>query len=334
MPGRRLLRRLRRRGPIDTDEPIGPRRAVRGRARRARRAGRRAAPSWSCVEDAALGRPVDPRAAQLPVRPPVPRRRSPSSRPTAATTCTAATRCGTTVAEWAGCPASTRLQLEPAQRRATSAPGARAAPGPAARGDVHAHRRARRGQRVLHRGARGRGRAGPAGLLPDDLADLLLAPPRPARRHRPADRPRGVRGGPPGLPRAARPRRRPRPAPSSTGPSAPPSTATCWCRSAPTATRSGTPCSPRRSTTTCCLASGCACTRAYAAALRAGGVRRHRRRDRPARARRPRPRPPRCGRASQAGDEAMSVGGPDEAARALRGRARAAGRPELATNRS
>ena len=95
---------------------------------------------------------------------------------------------------------------------------------------------------------------------------------------------------------------------------APPSTATCWSRSAPTATRSGTRCSPRRSTTTCCPASGCACTVPTPRALCDGDVdgtaaelARHARAAH---------RSTTAVTASiQAGDEAMAVGGPDEAAR-------------------
>ena len=67
----------------------------------------------------------------------------------------------TAVAEWApAARVSTRLQLRPARRRRRAHAGARAAPGAAARGRAAPHRRARRGQRVLHRGAGRRGRAG------------------------------------------------------------------------------------------------------------------------------------------------------------------------------
>ena len=122
--------------------------------------------------------------------------------------------------------------------------------------------RARRGQRVLRRGAgRARPRAPGARRAARGPRRPAAGPARPARRRRPRGGPRGRRA----------------PVAGSRTPCSPPSSA---CdddeldaraahrrraerpgrRSAPTATPSGTRCSPRRSTTTCCPASGSGCT--------------------------------------------------------------------------
>ena len=112
-----------------------------------------------------LGRPVDPRPAQLPVLPAVRRARSPSSRPTAPTTCTAATRSAARSPSGRGCAASTGSQLSPAARRRTSAPWSPARrPTALSETELADDRRPRRGQRVLRRGAgRRRRRARHAG---------------------------------------------------------------------------------------------------------------------------------------------------------------------------
>ena len=83
--------------------------------------------------------------------------RSPWSRPTAPTTCTAGTRCGRCSPSWCGCPASSG---------SSSAPLPDAEVGALVRGlagrrracpsDRRRRRRPRRGQRVLRRGAAGR----------------------------------------------------------------------------------------------------------------------------------------------------------------------------------
>ena len=98
------------------------------------------------------------------------------------------------------------------------------------------------------------------GRVPEDLAEVLLvrldrlddvlAPGRPARCRSPAAR----------SPTACSPRPAASPPTPSTRPSAPRSSPTSWS-SPTTATPSVTRCSPRRSTTTCCRASGCASTR-------------------------------------------------------------------------
>ena len=163
--------------------------------------------------------------------------------------------------------------------------------------------------------------------LPDDLADLLLV-----RLDRLDDDARHVVRAaagrrPPGAATLLLAARRRRPdGVARRGPARRGRAATSWCRSAATATRSGTPCSPRRSTTTCCRASGSGCTRRTPRRCSSGGVggtaaelARHARaaHDLADRGRAP---------ASQAGDEAMAVGGPGRGRPPLRARARA-GRP-------
>ena len=102
---------------------------------------------------------------------------------------------------------------------------------------------------------------GGAGRDPRGAGRPAARAPRPARRRRPARGPGRRRCPAAGCPTCCS-------TGSSTARSAPstwrcgrPSSATSWCRWAATATRSGTPCWPRPSTTTCCRASGCGCTR-------------------------------------------------------------------------
>ena len=186
-----------------------PGRPVRGRARPAR-GGRREGPGPPRHRGHALGRPVDPRHAQLPVLPAlrragrrggvVPLRRPPPPPPA---------------------PHPGRGVVPDPRRRAPPAPASggarrphpdpRAAPRPAGRGRRRRHRRPRRGQRVLRRGARRR-RVRPGPLGARRAGRRAPGPPRPARRPGPPGRPRGQRRRPPGLPRHAergvRPRRR------------------------------------------------------------------------------------------------------------------------------
>ena len=150
--------------------------------------------------------------------------------------------------------------------------------------------------------------------IPEALADLLLV-----RLDQLDDDARHVVRAaavlrPPGAPRCCSTGSSTARSARSTWRCAPPSSATSWCRSAATATRSGTPCWPRPSTTTCCPASGCGCTRPTPRPCsRAGSaVRRPSWPGTPG-------RPTTCATAARAsiaaGDEAMAVAGPDEAAR-------------------
>ncbi len=99
-----------------------------------------------------------------------------------------------------------------------------------------------------------------------------------------------------------------------TGTSAPPSTPTCWCGSVRRSTPSGTPSSARPSTTTCCPASGCACTRRTptrcASSVAAGGAA-----DLARHALASHDLPTALTASVEAGEQALATGGPDEAAR-------------------
>ena len=293
-----------------TDEPMDRADLFEAVHCRARRSWPRARRVLLLRRGRALGRPVDPRAAQLPVRPRLRRAGVRSSRPTAATTCTAGTRCAPRSPSGRRLPgvepAASSSRLSDADVR-TLVQALHPAP----------LRRARRSTRIVERAEGnaffteelvGRRRASAAGSLPDDLADLLLVRldqlDDAARQIVRAASVAGRRVSHELLAARRRPRRR---AALDQALRAAVEQQRAACRSAPTATRSGTPCSPRRSTTTCCPASGCGCTRAYAAALRSRRRRRHRRRARPARAGRPRPRRPRS-RASIAGRRRGDVG--------------------------
>ena len=172
--------------------PPGPARPLRVRARRARaaRPGRAAA---AADRGRPLGRPVHPRAAQLPVLPTLrlpggrgrvlPQRR-PAPPPPAAHR---SRRVG---------PAARRHphRAGPARRRRRPHPGRDAAPRAAARARHARHRRARRGQRVLHRGARA-GRLAGSRCAARGPRRPAAGAARPARRRRPPGGP-GRRGRP------------------------------------------------------------------------------------------------------------------------------------------
>ncbi len=205
-----------------------------------------------------LGRPVDPRPAQLPVlaavrarggdRGVLPQRR-PAPPPPAAQ---GRRRVGPH-------PRRRPDAAQPAAVRRRPRPGPAAPPDAADRGRDRAHRRARRRQRVLRRGA---GRRDPAGAVAARRPRRAAAgAPRPARRRGPAGRPHRRRRRPPGHPRPAGGQRQRHARGTRRRRCATPSATTCWCRRAATPTRSGTHCSPRRSTTTCSRASGRGCTR-------------------------------------------------------------------------
>ena len=168
-----------------------------------------------------------------------------------------------TVAEWARLPGVARLQLDPLTDDDVAPAGAAACTRRrCARATVHAHRRARRGQRVLHRGARRRRRARhPTAPSPTTSptccwSGSTSSTTSPGRR--PGGRPcagrrvshrllaRVVDQPDDRLDRVA---------------ARPPSSRTSWSGGRATPTPSGTPCSRRRSTTTCCPASGSGCTR-------------------------------------------------------------------------
>ena len=207
-----------------------------------------------------LGRPVDPRHAQLPVLPAASAARSRSSRRTAPTTSTAATRCAARSPSGPGSAASTGSQLVPARRRPTSARWSpSSAPEPLGEAEVADIVDRAEGNAFFVEELVGAA-AGPGRWVPDDLADVLLV-----RLDRLDDDARQVvrdreRRRPPGLPRAARRRLRPRPGRARRGP-APGRRDERPGRRRAAATPSGTRCSARRSTTTCCPASGSGCTR-------------------------------------------------------------------------
>ena len=237
-----------------------------------------------------LGRPAPPATCSASCSPARSASPWPSSSPTAATTCTVATRSAPPSPSGCASPACSRLPLPPLDRRRRAHARALAARRrPAEREDLSASSTGPRATRSSPRSWSPRPSWASQGL-PDDLADLLLV-----RLDRLDDAARSVVRAavgrrPPGLPRAARRGRRPRRRRRSSARCAPPSSRTSSSGSAPTATRSGTRCSPRRSTTTCCPASGCACTRRTPRRCGSQARRRHRRRARPARPRRPRPR--------------------------------------------
>ena len=214
------------------------------------------------------------------------------------------------VAEWMRLRGVDRLQVEPLADDDVRLLVRALHPGDDVRGGVRLHRRPRRGQPVLHRGARRRRvvRAGPR-----RARRRAAGPPRPPRRDHPhgssASSPSpGARSATrcwPPSPTSARPSSRPR----SATPSRPTSSSPRAAAPTPSATR----CSARRSTTTCCPASGSGSTPTSC--------------PRWARAAPSAPRPsspstpvaPTTGpspiRASiEAGEEALAVGGPSEAA--------------------
>ena len=219
----------------------------------------------------ALGRPVDPRPAQLPVLPPASTHRSRSSRPTAATTCTGGTRCAPPLREWARLPGRHPARPRPLPDADVRALVGVLHPAPLRESDVRGIVERAEGnafftEELVAAAASRRRRAAARPRRP------AAGAPRPARRRRPPGGP-GCRRSPgaacptellergrrrPGRPRAGAARRR-RAQRAGAGRAA-------------TATRSGTRCSPRRSTTTCCRASGCGCTRPTSQALRSGDV--------------------------------------------------------------
>ena len=150
-----------------------------------------------------LGRPLDPRPADLPAHPPLHR---PGRR------CVVSYRADdlhrrhplrSQVAEWSRLPGVRTAHARAARRgRRTPADRRARARGARHRGDRR-HRRPCRGQRLLRRGAdQRRRRTRPLGARrPGRRA---AGPARPARRRRPAGRPGGQRRRPQGLPRAAR----------------------------------------------------------------------------------------------------------------------------------
>ena len=139
--GRRRVRRQRR-----------PRRPVHRRARAAR-GGRRARPAPRRRRGLPLGRPVDPRPAQLPVLPAVRAARSRWWPPTAPTTSTAGTRCAARSPSGPGCAASSGSSSARCPTT-TSAPWSPCWRRPAcSERELDDDRRPRRGQRVLRRGA-------------------------------------------------------------------------------------------------------------------------------------------------------------------------------------
>ncbi len=306
------VRRTRRHRPR---RHVGPRRPVRGAAHRAAGA-RRATAAAARGRGRPLGRPVHAGPALVPVRPLVRRPghdrgvvplRRPAPPPPAA-------RGRRAVGPGPRCPPRA---ARPAARPRRTPPGGRAHVVTAA-GAAHGHRGAddrhpRRGQRVLRRGAGGCGR-GVRQLRPaGEPRRPAAGPARPARRP-------SARGGPGGcLPPAGECRTRCWPAwsPStttgSTGRCATRSSRTSWLGSATTPTPSGTRCSPRRSTTTCCPASASGCTRRTPPPF-SSSASRALRRSWPGTRAPPTTGPPPSRASIQAGDEAMSVGGPEEAA--------------------
>ena len=205
----------------------------------------------------ALGRPVDPGHAELPVRPHLrlsggdrgllPGRRPAPPAPAAGP----GRRVATAARGGAAAPGTAGGRCGP---RADRLP----APRPDGRGSARRDRRPVGGQPVLRRGAGGGDRrpGPPAAHRPGRGA---AGPDRPARRADPAGGAGGQRGGPAGEPRpAGRSDRSGRAgarggAPAGGGGERPGHPAVAH-------TRSGTPCWPRRPTTTSCPASGSGCT--------------------------------------------------------------------------
>ena len=239
-----------------------------------------------------------------------------SSRPTAPTTCTAATRCAPGRRVGPAAAASTRLQLDPLRRRRRPHAGrARCIPAPLPESELRAHRRARRGQRVLRRGAGRRRRAAPGAGCPTTSPTCCWSgstgstttpgrwcgPPRVAGRRVSHELLAAVVGA--------------RPAGARRGRCAPAvEQQRAGRRSAATATPSGTPCSAEAVYDDLLPGERVRLHAAYAEALA----------QRP-RAAAPPPSWPgtpgwpttsttALGASIQAGDEAMAVGGPDEAA--------------------
>ena len=124
----------------------------------------------------------------------------------------------------------------------------------------------------------------------------------------------GLGSRPAGVARPARPGRPGHRGPARRRRCARRSTPTCWCGRATPSTPSGTPCSVRRCTTTCCPASGCACTRRTPRRC-ASSAAREEPRTWPGTRSPPTTCPPPCRPASTPGEQALATGGPDEAAR-------------------
>ncbi len=215
-------------------------------------------------------------------------------------------------AEWARIPGVARMQLNPLPSDDVRALVHQLHPTPLTEAEIAGIVRARRRQRVLRRGAGRRDQAGAVAARRPRRA--AAGAPRPARRRGP-----GRSSAPPPWPAAGSPTTCWRPAATSrsrhsTSASAMPSSTTCWCRRGASPTRSGTHCSPRRSTTTCCPASGSRLHAAYASAL-AGNHGRGTAAELARHARAAHDLATAFDASIRAGDEAMSVGGPDEAAR-------------------
>ncbi len=130
LPGRRMLSQA-----TDPESaPARPRRPVRrGRTPWLEAAAARQ-PLLLVVEDAPLGRPVDPRPDQLPVRPRLRGTRWPSSCSYRSDDLHRRHPLRRQVAEWARIRGVERVQLDPLDRRRRPPPGRAAPPRPAARG--------------------------------------------------------------------------------------------------------------------------------------------------------------------------------------------------------
>ena len=160
------------------------------------------------------------------------------------------------VAEWARMPGVERVQLEPLRRADVRRLVQQLHPDPLPEERVRDIVGRAEGNAFFVEELVGATRTR-TGRIPDDLADAAPGPARPSLDDAARQVVRAAaRGRPPGLPRRCSAPSSTSSPPSSTGPCATPSRATCWCRAATTSTRSGTPCSPRRSTTTSCPASG------------------------------------------------------------------------------
>ena len=139
-PGRRMLSRGRRRRPTGRARDARPRRPVRGDARAAR-GGRREGPAAAGHRGRPLGRPVDPRHAQLPVLPAVRGPGRDRGVATAPTTCTAATRCAARSPSGRGCAASTGSSSSRSPTTEVRALVASCTPSADRRGRARRHRR-------------------------------------------------------------------------------------------------------------------------------------------------------------------------------------------------
>ena len=165
--------------------PARPRRPLRRRPRAAR-GRRRQRPAPAGRRGRPLGRPVHPRPAQLPVLPRLRRARSPSSRPTAATTCTAGTRCAARLAEWARLPRRRAARSSSRWPTPTYAAWSSSSARPAARGERSAA--SSPGPRATRSSSRSWS-APPTrsrGRLPERPRRPAPGPARPARRRRAA----------------------------------------------------------------------------------------------------------------------------------------------------